>query len=213
MHQLKRGILIVLEGIDGSGKTLLAKNLYKYLEELFEILLTKEPGGSQLGKYLRTILQEKNIPIDAKAEYLLFVADRAQHFKEVIIPALDKHQLIISDRMCDSSVVYQGYGRGLDIAMIQDINTWAMNSIQPDVTFYVRIDAQTARKRLVERGKLSTFDQESDCFFQKLIDGFEQLYKNRADVIILDGTLSPEKLIKQAKEKLLVWINNKNLLK
>ena len=210
MHQLKHGILIALEGIDGSGKTLLATTLYEILKKSFDVLLTKEPGGSQLGKYLRTILQEKNIPIDAKAEYLLFVADRAQHFKEVIIPALDKHQLIISDRMCDSSVVYQGYGRGLDIARIKTINTWAMNGIEPGLTLYVRIDAQTARNRLGTRNKLSAFDQEPLAFFEKLITGFEDLYKNRTNVIILDGMLSSEMLLNQAKEKLIAWINKNN---
>lgn len=206
MHNLKKGLLVVLEGIDGSGKTLLAKNLFEQLQESFKVLLTKEPGGSQLGQYLRTILQDRPFPVNAKAEFLLYAADRAQHFTEVVMPALAENSLIISDRMNDSSVVYQGYGRGLDIATIQAINTWAMNSIKPDLTIYVRIDAETARKRLVERGKLSVFDQESLAFFEKLIEGFEQLYKNRKNVIILDGTFTPEELAQRTKEKIIAWI-------
>jgi dTMP kinase len=213
MTRLKKGILVTVEGIDGSGKSSLVQNLYDLIKpELANVLLTKEPGGSQLGKHLRTILQEQTIPITAKAEFLLFAADRAQHFAEVIIPTLAENTLIISDRLCDSSVVYQGYGRGLDLATIQAINIWAMNGIKPDLTFYVRIDPKIAYQRLVDRGKLSAFDQEPLEFFEKLVEGFEQLYQHNKEVIILDGTLAPHELAQKAKNELIGWIQRHKLL-
>lgn len=213
MPFLKRGILLAIEGIDGSGKTVLTQNLHTALHtEGFPLLLTKEPGGTELGKHIRTMLQEKKISIEPKAEFLLFAADRAQHIAQIIIPALNKKKLILSDRMADSSVVYQGFGRGLDISLITMINTWAMQKISPDLTFYVRIDAPTAQKRLIERGKLSAFDQEPISFFEKLINGFETIYKDKKNVVILDGIKIPELLAQETKEYILQWINKNNLL-
>src|SRR5438128_3339250 len=103
MHKLKKGILIAIEGIDGSGKSSLAKNLYQeLLNQKYAVLLTKEPGGSPLGLQLRTIVQEKKVAVCAKAEFMLFATDRAQHLDQVIIHALDEGKIVISDRMTDS---------------------------------------------------------------------------------------------------------------
>ncbi len=213
MPKLTRGILCAVEGIDGSGKTLLASNLYKTLiSKEFPVLLTKEPGDSQLGSNLRTLLQEQPVPICPKAEYLLYAADRAQHFDEVVIPALHKNKLVISDRLGDSSLVYQGYGRGLDRAMIKTINHWAMSGIEPDLIVYVTIDAQTAQKRLEQRGKVSVFDQKSIDFFDTLIKGFNELYKNRTNVLYIDGTATPETVLQQAIKSIIQWINEQNLI-
>ncbi len=125
MPRLSRGILIALEGIDGSGKSTLAKNIAASLAHLdFPILQTQEPGKMALGKLLKPIVQEKKVPVCSKAEFLLFAADRAQHFHELVIPALLNKQLVISDRMADSSLAYQGYGRGLDLTTLSMINSW-----------------------------------------------------------------------------------------
>jgi len=198
------GFLIALEGIDGSGKSLLAKTLYSYFSNQRKVLLTKEPGGSVLGKQLRIILQEHTKPIDPKAEFLLFAADRAQHFSEVILPHLKNNYMIISDRMADSSLVYQGYGRGLDTQLINTVNAWAMQNIEPDVTIYVKIDAATAVKRCSTRTtKLSRFEQEKTDFFEKLIKGYDELYAHNKNVIILDGSQKPELVAQQAQQELL----------
>lgn len=211
MIHLKKGLLIAIEGIDGSGKSSLVQNLHKLIAPDFEtILITKEPGGSLLGKHLRTILQEQKIPITPKAEFLLFAADRAQHFTEIIIPALAEKKLIISDRLSDSSIVYQGYGRGLDIPTIQTINSWAMNTIKPDLTLYVHIEPEVAYQRLIKRGKLSAFDQAPREFFEKLVEGFEHLYDKKSNVIKLDGTLTENNLAQKAQEELIAWIKKQN---
>src|SRR6266404_7608583 len=140
MPQLHKGILIVIEGIDGSGKSTLAHNLSTSLQQQgFDIVLTKEPGASEIGKEIRKIIQTQNIAFCSKAEYLLFAADRAQHFAELIIPALEQKKLIISDRMSDSSLAYQGYGNGLDLDMVHTINRWTMHNITTDITIFVRV--------------------------------------------------------------------------
>ncbi len=212
MHILNKGILIAIEGIDGSGKSSLAKNLHQeLLAQKYEALLTKEPGATPLGQQLRTLVQEKKVSICPKAEFLLFATDRAQHFEQVIIPALREKKIIISDRMADSSLVYQGYGRELDKQMITTVNDWAMNGIKPDVTVFVRVSAEIATARIMKRKlELTSFEKEKQDFILKLIDGFEALYKNRKDVIIIDGNHALEEVTHQATTAVIEWISKNN---
>ncbi len=196
MLTLKKGVLIAIEGIDGSGKSSLAKNLHQaLLAQEYQVLLTKEPGATALGQQLRTLVQEKKVPICPKAEFLLFATDRAQHFQEVIIPNLAHGKIIISDRMADSSLVYQGFGRGLDKHTIAMVSAWTMNDIKPDITIYVKVSLETASARVKQRNaELTSFEKEKQEFIQKLIDGFDALYKDRTDVIIIDGNRSLEEV-------------------
>ena len=212
MPHLRKGILIAIEGIDGSGKSTLAHNISTRLREQgFDTTLTKEPGASELGKEVRNLIQTQIIPLTPKAEYLLFAADRAQHFAELIIPALEQKKLIISDRMSDSSLTYQGYGNGLDLEMITTINNWTMNNIIPDITIFVRVPVELALERAKKRGSLSAYEKREN-FLHKVADGFEKIYKNRNDVMIVDGTQSPESLTTQACNTITEWINTKNYL-
>lgn len=211
-YALTKGILIAIEGIDGSGKSTFCANLVKKLTPLFSVVQTREPGSTIFGQHVRAIVQQP-IPRCAQAEFLLFAADRAQHFTEIIAPELLQKKLIISDRMADSSLIYQGYGRGLDIGMIQKINQWAMHNHTPDLTFYVRIDLKTASERIIRRNKaLTAFEQEDAIFTQKLINGFDTLYKDRSDVIQLDGTLSPEIIATDAYTQLMHYVQKKRYL-
>lgn len=194
----KNGLLIAIEGIDGSGKSSLAKALKTSLEKLGRnVVLTQEPGATKLGKKLRTILHEEKESLCDKAEFLLFAANRAQHFEELVIPALEKGNIVISDRMADSSVAYQGYGRGLDIEKIMYINSWAMNGIEPDLVFYLKIDQQTAMQRITSRGEtLTSFEKEKELFWKKVSEGYEELFKSKRNVITLDSNLSIDNLCK-----------------
>ena len=198
---MSTGLLITIEGIDGSGKTTLIQNIAKQLElQKIPLIVTKEPGGTQLGQQLRTILQNQPIPVCPKAEYLLFAADRAQHFEQTI--------MVISDRMGDSSIVYQGYGRGLDIPLIKMINAWAMHNIKPDITFYVRINPQESEQRVkLRNAPLTAFEKEKRTFTQKLVDGFDHLFKNEQHVILLNGTDSAESLTSQAVKHIILCMN------
>ncbi|MCK4264973.1 dTMP kinase [Candidatus Babeliales bacterium] len=194
------GFLISIEGIDGSGKSTLAQSLAKALmEDNHPVILTKEPGQTRLGKKIRNILQqEKNLVCD-KAEFLLFAADRAQHFEEVIIPGLKKSKIIISDRMADSSLAYQGYGRELNIELIKKINSWCMNSITPDLTLYVDIDEKTALERIFRRKQLLTaFEKESITFWKRVKAGFEEIFKGKNNVIKINGLQSQEEVFNEA---------------
>ena len=191
---------ITIEGIDGCGKSTLAKNLADALVKTgASVVLTKEPGGSELGIALRKILQEQKDPVCEKAEYLLFAADRAQHFKQIIQPALINNKIVISDRWCDSSVAYQGYGRGLGVEMIKAINAWATQELIPDLIFYIRIDAQTAFDRIKKRNlELTAFEKEKVEFWTRVEHGYEELFMNNKNVIVLDGKMTQEELLQQA---------------
>lgn len=201
---MKRGVYIVIEGIDGSGKSTLAQNLKNLFEKKsFDVVLTKEPGGTELGKYLRELVQNPKHELTSKAEYLLFAADRAQHSNTVIEPALKRGALVISDRSADSSVAYQGYGRGLDSGMIQTINAWAMDEREPDITVYVDVPYSVARLRMKKRDEeATTFENEREAFFQRVIEGFNALYSKRKNCIRLDGSLSMDELNEVAYTKI-----------
>ncbi len=211
MKLTKSGMLIACEGIDGSGKSTLAKALFAHFSaQHIPVLLTKEPGGTLFGMQLRSILQDPMVKRCSKAEFLLFAADRAQHFQEVIMPALASGTLIISDRLADSSLVYQGFGRGLDHAMIEQINMWAMNNHKADITIYLRVTAQTAFDRITQRNEKATaFEQESKDFFNRLINGFDTLYANRSDVLIIDGATTQEEIAQETSMKLTHMIAKK----
>ncbi len=211
-YSLAHGILIAVEGIDGSGKSTLCINLARMFDPLVPIVLTKEPGGTVLGKQLRAIVQQP-IQRSSQTEFLLFAADRAQHFNEVVLPALEQKKLVVSDRMADSSLVYQGYGRGLDFEMIKQINSWAMHNRTPDITIYIRIPLEVALERITKRNQvLTAFEQEDKAFMQRLIDGFDKLYADRNDVIFLDGTNNAERLLDIAYETILSYLQQRNIL-
>lgn len=213
MKQLQQGILIAIEGIDGSGKSTLALNVAKSLTiQSLPVLLTKESGGTALGAHLRSILHDPSIHKTPKAEFLLFAADRAQHMNSLVLPAIERKQIVISDRMADSSVVYQGYVRGLDIEMIKMINAWAMDRHDPDIVLYLRISADIAYKRLIARNlPLTSFEQEPKEFFQKAVEGFDMIMKSKTNAFILDGTETPEHLSNTATEIILSWMRTHNI--
>lgn len=199
------GRLITFEGIDGSGKTSLTQCLSSSLKQQgVPFVITKEPGGTPLGKGLREIVLTKKEPLCDEAEFLLFAADRAQHFAQLIIPELEKGSVVISDRLADSSLAYQGYGRGMDKRMISKINEWAMDHIVPDLTIYMRIDPATALERVLKRKEaLTANEQEKLDFWQRVADGYEEIFANRTDVVVLDAALSQHTLCGVALKEIL----------
>jgi dTMP kinase len=212
MQPLRRGLLIAIEGIDGSGKSTLARHLYQMLASDYKTMLTKEPGGTPLGQSLRALLQEPSAPLAPKCEYLLFAADRAQHFYELIIPALAECTLIISDRMSDSSLVYQAYAKQLDTQMIQSINAWVMEQRKPDLVIYVRISAAQAYERMQQRGSLTGMEKNQLHLMQTFVDGFEKLYQSdthtNAHIYPVDGTCAQDTLAQQTYEYIKQWITH-----
>lgn len=196
---MQKGFLITFEGIDGCGKSTLATNLYSYLAQNgYKAILTKEPGGTPFGMQLRKILSEQEEKLSPKTEFLLFAADRATHI-ESIKPYLENGFIVISDRMADSSLAYQGYGRGLDTDTIEIINKWAMEGILPDLTFYLKIDLETSFRRIRSRKeKLTSFEKEEESFLLRVIQGYENIFAARSNVLSLDALKSQEELLELA---------------
>lgn len=194
------GLFISVEGIDGSGKTTLISKLDQALNDMQKnVLLTKEPGGSSLGKHLRAILQEHPEKLDGKAEFLLFAADRSQHFSHVVIPALENGNVVITDRCCDSSLAYQGYGHHVDLKMMRTVNAWAMQDLEPDIIFYLKTSSEAASRRLAQtRSKLTSFEKESTDFWDRVIAGYEEIFSERSNVYTLDASAQPEQVFTQA---------------
>ncbi len=204
------GMLISVEGIDGSGKSTLVRRLAKNLEaQGCSGVATKGPGGSTWGRRLREITQHQSVA--SRAEYLLFAADRAQHMQEIIKPALKSGAIVISDRMADSSLAYQGYGRGEDLAMINTINTWAMQERKPNLTLYIKIEPEEGIKRLQNRTRLTVFEKEQIGFMQRVLAGFEEIFRNRDNVITLDGTLPPKELAESATQAVMQWASAREM--
>jgi len=195
---------ICFEGIDGSGKSTLAQTvLATYQQRGIPVILTKEPGGTSLGQQVRSVVQYAQEPLDARAEFLLYAADRAQHYTQVIAPALQNNVTVLSDRGFVSSIAYQGYGRGLDIGVITQVNNWALQQCVPDVFVYLDIDPQLAYERIHARAeKLTRFEQEKLSFFSRVIEGYEEIFKQYPAVIRLDAHKKQEALLQECMEAL-----------
>ena len=199
---IRNGFLISVEGVDGSGKSSFCSLLEKRLSLDFSIILTKEPGGTTLGKSLRNLLLHSNEECDSKAQFLLFAADRAQHFSEIVIPALKNNMIVISDRMADSSLVYQGYVKKLPLDLLNSINTWAMQQRKPDITFFLDVDEKTVFERMTLRNIPDDIFEKNKSEITLRIKGFRDLFATRKDVYTLDATHSCEKLIEEAMKHL-----------
>tara|TARA_B100000700_G_scaffold320502_1_gene417899 strand:- start:1742 stop:2389 length:648 start_codon:yes stop_codon:yes gene_type:complete len=177
-----RGKFIVFEGIDGSGKTTQINQLAKWLKETNfmpkekELVITREPGGTQLGRSLRSLLLDTSTEQspDAVTELLLYAADRAQHIHEIIRPSLNQGHWIISDRFSGSTLAYQGYGRKLDLKLIKELELIATQGISPDITFLLDIPVEESIKRRRKK-KDDRIEKEGKDFLLNVSLGFEIL--------------------------------------
>lgn len=173
-----RGAFITLEGGDGSGKTTQVRMLSDRLRAgLFPHIMTREPGGTSSGAAMRALLLEPRTPALApEAELLLYAADRAQHVREVVEPALDAGFAVICDRYVDATVAYQGYGRGLDLGIIADLNRIATGGRMPHLTIVFDLDVDAAAERLARRAgtgeALTRFDLERREFRERVRAGY-----------------------------------------
>ena len=180
-----KGKFIVIEGIDGSGKTTQINQLSKWLNgsDLIpknnQLIITREPGGTQLGKSIRSLLLDTSIEKspDSITELLLYAADRAQHVNEIIRPSLNKGDWVISDRFCGSTLAYQGYGRKLNIKLIKNLENIATQGISPDITFLLDIPVEESIKRRKSR-KDDRIEKEGREFLSNVSLGFNTLSKN-----------------------------------
>jgi dTMP kinase len=183
----KRGWFITFEGIDGSGKTTQLKMTEQLLGMLhFPILVVREPGSTPVAEKARKILLSKKNHITAESELFLYLAARADLVKKIIAPALNKGVIVLCDRFYDSTVAYQGYGRGLDIDLIGELNHLAVGRYEPDITFLIDVDYKTSLKR--RKKQRDRLESESMAFFNRVRKGFLKIaQRERKRVIVLDG--------------------------
>lgn len=157
-----RGKFITFEGIDGCGKTTQLRLLGQYLSDRnVPFILTREPGGTDLGKAIRDVLLNiRHGYVEPMAELLLYAADRAQHVRQTVVPALEAGKLVLSDRYADATVAYQGYGRGFDLKLIAELNQLATGGLWPDMTLLFELEVKAGLQRVHYRGDVPNSDQE-----------------------------------------------------
>lgn len=190
---MKYGFLITLEGIEGSGKSTQAKLLFKkFQEQGIAVELTQEPGGSHLGNALRNALL-KGPPVHPLTELFLFLADRNEHWWKVIQPALAVGKVVIIDRFLDSTVAYQGYGRGINLDIIHHLNHLILNGEEPDMTILLDISQKGGLDRL--QGEKDRIEKEDPAFHLRVREGFlKEAEKNPTRFQIYDASLDPDAL-------------------
>lgn len=189
-------MFITLEGLDGSGKSTLAQGLATRLEALgTSTLLTREPGAGEFGAKVRALLLD-GADISDLAEVFLFLADRAEHGAHVIRPALDEGIVVICDRHADSTVVYQGYGRGLDVDQLRALNLIATAGLKPDVTLLLDLDVETSLARQQRADRLGS---QSSTFFERVRNGFlTEAQREPLRWVLLDASRSQSEVLEQA---------------
>jgi dTMP kinase len=194
-----RRLFITLEGGEGSGKTTLASTLAAKLEERgHSVCLTREPGGTELGRAVQGFLAGGQSPVPL-AELLLFTADRAQHVAEVIVPALESGRVTVCDRFLDSTVAYQGYGRGFDSLLIRKLNEAATGGLKPDLTLLLDVPPEVGLAREGEQTDVT--GRESLEFHERVREGFLSLAREEPErFVIIDATMAKDEVEKRAWE-------------
>ncbi len=197
------GKFITFEGSDGSGKTTAINNTVAYLKEQgFDVLVTREPGGSFVAEQIRDLLLDKNNNIPPRAEALLYSAARAQHLTDTVIPALTAGKIVICDRYIDSSLAYQGFARGLGFDEILRINEFAMDGHMPNLTLFFDVPPTIAMERVKNRTEeMNRLDLEKLSFHERVYNGYVELTKIFKDRIrVVDATQSIESVSNQTIE-------------
>lgn len=197
---MSKGLFITFEGGDGCGKTTQIKLLDEYLRNKgYKTLLTREPGAKGLGIKLREILLNYDGEVSPTCESFLFLADRAQHIDCIIKPALKEGTIVLCDRHIDSTVAYQGYGRGLDIEQIRHLNNIATNGIKPDITIVLDVDVKTSQNRVgTEKDRMESAGIE---FFERVRNGFLEIAKQEPErVKVVDSTQTITEIHKEILE-------------
>lgn len=193
----KKGLFITFEGADGCGKTTQLNLLKEYLEKNgYNVLVTREPGGKGLGEKFREILLNYDGVVSERCESFLFLADRAQNIDTIVKPAIESGKIVLCDRHIDSSVAYQGYGRGLNIEKIKQLNTLATGGLLPDLTLVFDIDIETSMKRVgKEKDRMESAGNE---FFNRVRNGYLELAKQEPKRIkVVNSTASIEEIHEQ----------------
>ena len=196
---MTKGILITLEGPEGAGKTTILQQILPILTQVgVAILTTREPGGIRIAESIREIiLAPENTAIDGKTELLLFAAARRQHLNEKVRPALAEGKSVIIDRFIDSSVAYQGYARGIDVADVEMINNFATDGLLPDLTLYFDVDTEIGLSRVMSGNReVNRLDLEAEEMHQKVRAGYQAIAKaNPERIVTIDASQTIDQVV------------------
>lgn len=206
---MKKGLFITFEGADGSGKTTQLNKVKSFLEEKgYEVVVTREPGALELGQKIRNILLHHDGFVADRCEIFLFLADRAQHVEAFIKPAVETGKIVLCDRHTDSTIAYQGYGRGQDIALLKDLNTIAINGLVPDLTLLYDVSTETSQQRVgSEKDRMESAGIE---FHKKVRNGYLQLQKENPNRIkLINANNSIEKVFEDTKDIIMNLLQEK----
>ena len=189
-----KGHFVSFEGIDGSGKSTQAKRLCEYIKSLKRnCIMVREPGGTPEGERIREILLDKNSNLTPESELFLFLASRSVLTNRIILPALDRGDFVIADRYADSSLAYQGYGRGVDLGVVEHGNRIATYGTRPEIVFYIGIPVEVAMKR-----KNYSDRMEKEDFLRKVREGY-LILAERFGYLKIDGTKDVDEIWRVVK--------------
>ncbi|CCY62757.1 thymidylate kinase [Clostridium sp. CAG:967] len=204
---MSKGLFVTFEGADGCGKTTQMKLLKEYLLcKGIDVVLTREPGGRGLGEKVREILLNYDGAVSDRCESFLFLADRAQNIDIIVNPAVESGKIVLCDRHIDSTVAYQGYGRGLDLERIKMLNSIATNNRKPDLTFVFDIDVETSMQRVgKEKDRLESEGKE---FHNRVRNGYLEIAKQEPERIkVIDASMSIEEIHEEVKKVIDFYLN------
>lgn len=210
---MNRGLFITIEGVEGAGKTtsipVIEETLRVYNDT---IVLTREPGGTEVSEAIRETLLSKSLPaMHADTELLLMFAARAEHLRSKIEPALSENKIVLCDRFTDSTYAYQGGGRGIDDARIAALEAWTQGSLRPDLTLYFDVDAATGLARTRVRGHSDRFEDEDISFFNRIRDKFYALMQaNPERYRLIDASQSIEAVHQQIRDVLTDYLQERS---
>lgn len=191
-------MFITLEGLDGCGKTTVAKALVAKLEaEGKEVILTREPGGAPVSEQIRAILLDNhNTSMTPETEALLYAASRAQHWEETISPALNEGKIVISDRWLGSSLAYQGWARGLGLGQVTAINDFGIRGVRPDLQVFIDTPAEVRAQRKAALGEEADRLENNDQFFFQMVEDYYNWELEQTDYTMkVDGTLTVDEIV------------------
>ncbi|AGX41214.1 dTMP kinase [Clostridium saccharobutylicum] len=202
---MTKGLFIVFEGGEGTGKTTAIEAIYNWLiENNFKCIKTREPGGIKISEEIRqVILNKDNTAMDGRTEALLYAAARRQHLVEKVIPALQNETIVLCDRFIDSSLAYQGYARGLGIEEVMSINKFAIGEYMPDISILFDLDPKIGLERISSSNQreINRLDLEKLDFHENVRVGYNIVYENNKHRIIkIDASKSKENVISDIKK-------------
>jgi len=199
---MRNGLFLTFEGPDGCGKSTQIKLFAEYLKQQGkDVVVTREPGGTAISEKIRSvILDPENKEEFPVTEMLLFAASRAQHVSELIKPSVEAGKIVLCDRFVDSSIAYQGFGRGLG-EQVEIVNSYAVQGFLPDITFLLLISAEEGRKRNIKADKTDRLEQEAIELHKRVYDGYKKIAeKNKDRFVVIDASKSIEEVFEEIKK-------------